>query len=153
MKQRVPKANIDSFLGDKSIAVAGVSRSGKKFGNAVFKELKERGYTVYPLNPQAREINGEQCFPKPSSLPKGVGGLVLVVPPEQTAQLLDDALKAGIRKIWFQPGSESAEGKAFCERNGLTAVSGECILMHGEHVGSIHGVHRFFRRLFGTMPV
>ncbi len=152
MKQRASKADIDSFLAERVLAVAGVSRSGKKFGNAVFKEMKQKGYTVYPLNPNAKEIEGEPCYPNIESLPKNTGGLLLVVKPEQALSLVTAAHAAGIGKVWFQQGSESEDALEFCRKRGMTAVSDECVLMHGDAVGSIHKVHRFFRRLFGTMP-
>jgi len=51
---------IENFVQGKRLAVVGLSRSGKKFGNMAYKELKERGYTLYPVHPQAQEIDGER---------------------------------------------------------------------------------------------
>ena len=42
---------IDNFVGSKRIAVVGMSRSGKKFGNMASKELKTKGYEIFPVHP------------------------------------------------------------------------------------------------------
>jgi len=53
---------IQDFIQFKRIAVVGVSRGGKKFGNKIYNELKQRGYQVYAVNPQIEEIAGEHCY-------------------------------------------------------------------------------------------
>jgi predicted CoA-binding protein len=62
------------------------------------------------------------------------------------------AHEAGITRVWIQQMAQSPEALAYCEENDLSCVSGECILMYAEPVGSIHKFHRFFRKLFGRMP-
>jgi len=57
------KAAIDDFLSQGRIAVVGASRSPRKFGNKVFRELQSRGYAVYPVNPRAEEVEGQKCYP------------------------------------------------------------------------------------------
>jgi hypothetical protein len=146
------KATVEEFLTERTLAVVGVSRSGKKFGNTIFRELKDKGYRVYPVNPAAEEIEGVKCYPDIATVPKDAGGVVVVVPPAQTVQVVRDALRAGIRKLWIQQGAESQEALAFCETNGLNVVSNECILMFAPPVGSIHKFHRFIWKLFGKLP-
>ena len=51
---------IDDFLAQRRIAVAGVSRNPHKFGNVLFRELKQRGYDVLPLNPTLKEFGIRQ---------------------------------------------------------------------------------------------
>ena len=53
---------VQDFIGGKRIALVGMSRGGKKFGNMAAKELKERGYQVYPVHPEAEQIDGEKCM-------------------------------------------------------------------------------------------
>ena len=57
------KQTIQEFLAQPALAVVGVSRSGKKFGNTAFRELKAKGYRVYPVHPEAQTIEGESCYP------------------------------------------------------------------------------------------
>jgi len=60
---RLGDVNVDDFLAQKTMAVVGVSRGGKKFGNAILKDLKQKGYRVFPVNPHAASIDGERCYP------------------------------------------------------------------------------------------
>ena len=72
---------INAFLAQRTLAVVGVSRGGKKFGNSVYHDLKNKGYRVFPVNPHAGSIAGERCYPDLLALPEHVGGAVLVIPP------------------------------------------------------------------------
>lgn len=49
---------IDNFINSKRIAVVGMSRTGKKFGNMAVNELKNKGYEIFPVHPEAQEIDG-----------------------------------------------------------------------------------------------
>ena len=148
----VRRSAVEGFLSEQDLAVVGVSRNPQKFGTVVYNELKAKGYRVYPVNKNASMIGSDTCYPGVSALPSGVGGVVAVVPPSQTEELVKTCDSAGIRKIWMQRGAESKAAIQYCNDHGIDVVSGECILMHAEPVGSFHAVHRFFRRLFGRMP-
>ena len=143
---------IDDFLNQDSYAVVGVSRTGKKFGNSVYRMLKERGFAVFPVNPQVGSIDGDRCYARVQDLPKRVGGVVIVVPPKQTERVLKDVAEAGIRRVWMQQGSESKRAIQYCDQFGIEAVYGRCIFMFAEPVESIHKVHRWVANLFHRLP-
>lgn len=143
---------VRDFLAEEKLAVVGVSRNPQKFGNAVYRELKQKDYTVYPVNPNTETIGDDVCYPDLKSLPEPVGGVIMVVPPAQTEQAVRDAAEAGIKRIWMQRGSESGEAIAFCEQQGIEVVSKQCVLMFAEPVAAFHKFHRFFARLFGSVP-
>ena len=147
----ISKNTIDDFLAQEVLALAGVSRSGKKFGNKVLADLTEKGYKILPVHPEAVEIGGARCYPSLSDLPSEAGGLVLVVPPKQTEQLVREALKVGIGRVWMQPGAESDAAIQFCEEAGIEVIHGECIMMHANPRG-IHKAHRWLRGVFGHLP-
>ena len=63
--------SIDAFLDNPSIAVVGVSRSGRGFGNAACRSLRAQGYRVYPVNWSAPTIDGMRCYSRLSELPSG----------------------------------------------------------------------------------
>ncbi len=146
------KAAVDDFLAQRTLAVVGVSRDGKKFGNTIYKELKLKGYTVFAVNPKSESIMGDRCYPDLSAIPVTVGGAVIVVPPVQTEQVVRDAASAGIRHIWMQRGAESEAAIHFCKENGINAVCGECILMFAEPAAFYHRIHRWFWRMLGKLP-
>lgn len=144
--------SIDSFLSMQSYAVVGVSRSGSKFGNDIYRTLKERGCAVYPVNTRARTIEGDRCYARVQDVPGRVDGVVIVVPPKQTESVVKDMAEAGIRKVWMQQGSESRKAIEFCEQYGIDAIYGRCIFMFLEPVESVHRVHRWLSKVLGRMP-
>ncbi len=148
----VTKSMIDDFLAQKSLAVVGVSRDGKKFGNSVFRELRDKGYMVYPVNPLAPELEDEPCYSSVAKLPE-VTGAVVVVPKTETEKVVREANAAGIKKIWIQQGSESPEALAFCEENNMTVIHNECILMFAEPTHWFHRLHRGINKVTGKLPV
>jgi predicted CoA-binding protein len=146
------KVDVDDFLAQKTIAVVGVSRGGKKFGNAVLKDLKGKGYRVFPINPHAESIDGERCYANLSALPQRPDGVVTVVPPVSTLEVVKQAKTAGIQRVWMQQGSESEAAIHFCRDNGITAIDGECILMFAEPAAFYHRFHRWVWKLLGKLP-
>jgi len=145
------KAVIDEFMAQPAVAIVGVSRGGKKFGNQIFREMKQKGYKVYPINPKADQVENEPCYPTLTALPEKVQGVVIVVPPAETEKVVREAHAAGIKRIWLQPGAESPAAVAFCQENGLQVVKGQCILMYASDM-FMHKVHRFFAGIFGQAP-
>ena len=121
---------IDDFLAQHIIAVAGVSRGGKKFGNRVYRNLLARGYRVFPVNPHVRQVEGVACYPNLKSLPEKVDGVVSVIPPQETEILVREAGMIGIRRVWMQPGAESERAIALGKELGMAIVAGECIMLH-----------------------
>ena len=146
------QTTIDSFLAQNTLAIAGVSRSGKGFGNAVLKDLRAKGYDIVPVHPAAEEVGGVRCCRSLAELPREVGGLVLVVPPDQTEALVQQAKNTGINRVWMQQGAESAEAVRFCEENGIDAIHGECIMMFAQPTG-IHRIHHWLWGVLGKLPV
>lgn len=145
------KASIESFLAESPIAVVGVSRSGKGFGNAAVRELRRKGYRVYPINPQADLIDGERCYRSFAELPEPVRALLVVVPPEQASTVVRAAAKAGITRVWLQQGAQSPLVTLECEELGLDVIAGECILMFAKPTG-IHKAHKWVWALMGKLP-
>ncbi len=146
------RETIEAFLSQKVLALAGASRSGRKFGNVVLRELKAKGYEVRVVHPEAAEIDGVPCFSSLAALPSGIGGLVLVVPPAQAAQLVQEAAEAGIPRIWMQQGSSSPEALRTCEEQGLSVIHGECILMFAQPTAGVPRLHRWLWGVLGRLP-
>ena len=142
---------VKDFVAGKRLALVGASRSGKKFGNMAYKELKQRGYEVYMIHPQASEIDGEACFPSLQAVEGKVDGVFVSVSPSQGMQVLQEASQAGIKNVWIQQQGDSPELLELGNSLGLNLVHGKCILMYAEPVRSFHGFHRFFVRLTGKL--
>lgn len=143
---------INAFLKLRRLAVIGVSRSGSRFGSIVFRTLRKRGFTVYPVNSNPGHIDGVPFATSLLELAGKIDGIVLVIPPKQTMVVLREATSLGIKNIWLQQGSESREGVVYCAEHGISAVSGECIMMYTEHDVFPHSWHRMLNRIFGRFP-
>ncbi|UCH63495.1 MAG: CoA-binding protein [Fidelibacterota bacterium] len=146
------KAAVDDFLAQRSLAVVGVSRSGKKFGNMAYRELRDKGYQLFPVHPEAEVLEGDKCYTGLSELPEQTGGVLIIVPPNQTEQVVRDAAAAKIPRVWIQQGAESEEAVRFCEEHDMDVVAGECILMFAEPLRFYHKPHRWVWKLLGKLP-
>jgi uncharacterized protein len=122
------REQLDKFVGADSWAVVGASEDRSKFGNMTFRELVSRGKKVYPVNPNAKEVEGCVCYPNLSALPEKPERVLIVVPPKRGVDVVKEALELGIESVWFQPGAESDEAVDFAKHNGMEAISGHCIL-------------------------
>jgi len=146
------KTAVNDFLAQRTLAIVGVSRSREKFGNMAYRELRAKGYRLFPVNPKADSIEGDHCYQSLNALPSAVEGALIIVPPAETEQVVRDAAAAGIRHVWMQQGAESDAAIRFCEDNEISVVYGECILMFAEPVAFYHLMHRWVWRLLGKLP-
>jgi len=120
---------VKEFLSRKIFAVVGASRDSGKFGNKIFRFLLEHGYEVYPVNPNADEIEGQKCYPDLKSLPKKPDVVDIVVPPKVTEKTVRECRDLGVRRVWMQPGSESEEAIRFCKENNIKVVHNLCVMI------------------------
>jgi predicted CoA-binding protein len=146
------EADVKDFLGQRTLAVVGVSRGGKGFGDAAYKELRAKGYKLFPVHPHMDAIEGQPCYASLSALPEKVGGVLIVVPPSETEKVVREALESGIRRIWMQQGAESPEAIKFCQEQGASVIHNECILMFAEPTAFFHRLHRWVWGLMGKLP-
>jgi predicted CoA-binding protein len=121
---------ISDFVNRRVWAVVGASQDRSKFGNRIFRSLREAGYTVYPVNPKGGTLEGAQVYCTLADLPEGVEVLDFVVPPAITEEVVKEAHHLGLNRIWLQPGAESKEAIAYCQANGLQVVYDACAMVH-----------------------
>jgi predicted CoA-binding protein len=143
--------SIEAFLEQPAIAVVGASRARTKFGNIACRELRAKGYRVYPVHPSGTEIDGVRSYPNLGALPEPVQSVLVVVPPAQALGVVRAAAAAGIRHVWLQQGAESPAVVDACRQLGLDVVSGECVLMFAEPKG-VHKLHQWINRITHRLP-
>lgn len=146
------KFAVEEFLAQNKLAVVGVSRQGKKFGNYAYRALRDKGYQLFPVHPSAETVEGDLCYASLSELPERVGGVLVVVSPAHAEQVVCDAAAAGISRVWLQQGAASPEALRRAHQNGLQVVHNECILMFAKPVASIHHLHHWLWGLLGKLP-
>jgi hypothetical protein len=143
---------IKQFLAPKKFAIAGVSRNEKKFGGAIFKELREKGFELFPINPNATEIQGVKCYQSVNELPGEVNHLLVVTKKHETEKVVQQALENGMKMIWIQQKSETPEALEILQNSGISYIHKKCIMMFAEPVKSVHGFHRSLVKFFGGYP-
>jgi predicted CoA-binding protein len=142
---------IEDFLTSEPIAMVGVSRNPRKFGHAAFKELKDKGMNIIPVNPYASEIHGSKVYPDIKNLPPEVKGLIIMTKKNQTASIIRDAKGLGLKQIWIQQMADSKEAINEMKDTDINFITGECILMHYKP-HSVHKFHKALRKFFGRFP-
>lgn len=147
---------VDDFLSQKRIAVAGVSRSRGQAANAVYCKLRDAGYDVFPINPNAVEVEGDRCYPDLRSLPEPVDGVVIATHPETSLEVVRQCAEAGIRRVWmhrsFGQGSVLEDAVEFCRENGIGCIPGGCPMMFCRPVDVGHKCMRWILNLTGGLP-
>ena len=122
------------FLDKKNkIGFIGATVQKDKWGYKKYKEIKNAGFSVYPINPKYNEIDGDRCFPNLEKLIEYLKEkpdyVITIVPPKITENVVEQCKNFGIDKIWMQPGSESEKAIDFCKKNEIEVISGICIVV------------------------
>ena len=136
------------FLANKRVAVTGVSRTPKTHGsNNVYRRLRERGWEVFAVNPNADQVEGDRCYPDLKSIPGGVDAVVIGTRPEIGERTMEDCAELGIKHVWMHrgpgAGSVSAAATHYGRRQGITVIDGGCPLMFGPTADFGHKIMRF----------
>lgn len=129
---------IKKFLNKKNIiGFIGATINKEKWGYKKYKEIKNAGFKVYPVNPKYDKIDGDKCFPDLKSLIEFLQEkpdfVITIIPPKITEKTVEQCKIFRINKIWMQPGSESKKALRFCEENGIEVVHGICIVVDALH--------------------
>lgn len=141
------KEAANEFLAHKRIAVTGVSRSPKEHGsNAVYGRLKDRGYEVFAVNPNADEVDGDVCYHDLKSIPGGVEAVVIATAPSHADDTMRECADLGIKDVWMHrgpgSGSVSESATAYGRNHGITVIDGGCPCMFGPTADFGHKVMR-----------
>ena len=145
------------FLSSKRVAVTGVSRTPKDHGsNIVYKRLRDRGYEVFAVNPNADEVEGDPCYHDLRSIPGGVEAVVIGTRPEVAEQTMRECDELGIQQVWMHrgpgEGSVSEAATEFGRHHGITVIDGGCPCMFGPTADLGHRAMRIVFTLSGNVP-
>jgi predicted CoA-binding protein len=145
------------FLANKRIAVTGVSRTpGDHGSNVVYKRLRDRGYQVFAVNPNADEVEGDACYHDLKSIPGGVEAVVIATRPETADDTMRECAELGITHVWmhraFGSGSVSEAAADYGRQHGIQVIDGGCPLMFAPTSDPGHRAMRFICALTGKVP-
>jgi predicted CoA-binding protein len=120
---------IQDFINRRVWAVVGVSHDPAKFGHRIFRDLRGAGYTVYGVNPKGGEVDGQSLYLSLADLPDEVEVVDVVVPPQVTEQVVREAHRLGLNRVWMQPGAESEAAIEWAEAHGMEVVHDNCAMV------------------------
>lgn len=113
-------AQLNVLFHPESVAVIGVPR-GMKSGKLFLLALLDQGFPgkIYPVHPQATEIEGLKAYPKVSAIPDSVDLAIVLVPNHEALPVIRDCARKGVKgAVLFTAGYKetgTAEGKALEE--------------------------------------
>lgn len=124
------------LLDTKTIAVVGMSSRADRPSHDVPKYLKEHGYQIVPINPNAQEILGEKAYPNLLAIPPElkIDTVQIFLRSEEVLPVVQDAIKIGAKAIWMQEGVRNEQAAVRAEEAGLLVVQDRCM----------RAAHRFF---------
>ena len=151
------KEAAEEFLSHKRIAVTGVSRDPATHGsNAIYRRLRDRGYEVFAVNPNAKEVEGDRAYPTIGAIPGGVEAVVIATSPDHAGEGMRECVDLGIHDVWmhraFGDGSVSDGATAFGREHGVTVIDGGCPLMFAPASDPGHRFFKVIASLTGKMP-
>ena len=151
------KEAASEFLAHKRVAVTGVSRTpGSHGSNVVYRRLRERGYEVFAVNPNAQEVEGDEAYHDLGSIPGGVEAVVIGTRPETAETTMRECVDLGIKHIWMHrgPGGGSVSDAAttYGRKHGLVVLDGGCPCMFGPTADTAHKAMRVVFTLTGNVP-
>ena len=117
------------FADTKTVALVGASPRGEKRASwRVMRFLQQRGYKVYPVNPDAvgEDIHGEPVLANVRDIPEPVDMVDIFRRSSKVAPVVDDAIAVKARFIWMQLHVIDEAAAAKAEANGATVIMDRC---------------------------
>jgi predicted CoA-binding protein len=149
-------APVSQFLHGHAFAVVGVSRDPHQAANAVFRKLKASGYDVFPVNPNATEVEGTRAYPDIGSIGKPLDGVVIATAPQVALKIVQQCHEHGVPRVWFHrsfgEGSVSDEAVQACRDDGIDCIVGGCPMMYCDPVDFGHRCMRWWLQRQGRVP-
>lgn len=121
----------------KTVAVVGASNNRNKWGNKAVRAFRQQGYTVFPVNPTEREVEGLKAYSSIKEVPVRPQIVSVYIPPQRLLNILPDIAARGCDELFLNPGTESDEVLAECERLGLDAIQACSIIAIGVSPGRL----------------
>lgn len=122
---------LSSLLADTktTIAVVGATDNPDKYGSIIYRDLKRKGYRVFPVNLRRDTVDGDQAYATVADLPVAPDIIDLVIPADAGVGVVRQALEIGYDNIWVQPGAESPELLTVLQEGDGEYLADTCIMV------------------------
>ena len=111
------------------VAVVGATDHPVKYGNIIYRDLRDKGIAVRAVNPYRDTVEGDRCWRALADLPERPTIVNIVVPPARTLGVLAECARLGLRTVWIQPGAADDEVRRYVVEQGFDAVVDACIMV------------------------
>lgn len=119
-----------------TIAVVGATDNPLKFGGKIYRDLKRKGFRVFAVNLTRDTVDGDPAYATLADLPEAPDIIDVVVPPDVGIGIARQANDLGYKRIWYQPGSESAVIIDYLDAHEFEYLAGPCIMVHTRSVSA-----------------
>jgi uncharacterized protein len=119
----------------------------RAFPKITYNALKDRGKTVYAVDPEATEVEGDPAYPDFEALPVRAEAVILELPKDETAEWVGRAAEAGVESVWIHQMTETPEAVAAAKDAGMKVITGHCAVMYNVPGMSMHAPHRWIWKL------
>ena len=118
-----------AFLSASAFGVAGASSDRSKYGNKVLRCYLQNDREAFPIHPTEKVVEGKPVYASIADAPD-FDSLSIITPPPVTEKIVDEAIAAGVKHLWMQPGAESDQAIDKAKAAGLTVIAGgPCLLV------------------------
>ena len=135
-----------AFWKYRAYAVVGHARR-RNFPLLTYQGLQRLGKAVFPVDPEADDIDGHVVYRGLAEIPYPVDAVVLETPRDETEGWVRQAADAGIRRVWIHQGRETPEAVELAASEGLKLWTGTCAVMYLSPGPSIHALHGWINRV------
>jgi len=114
---------------ETTIAVVGATDDMHKYGAVIYRDLKRKGYAVFPVNPNRETVDGDAAYPSLEELPQRPTIVNFVTQPEVTLEILEVCKQQNLMNVWVQPGAEDPMVMTYLQNNGFNYLATACIMV------------------------
>ena len=105
-----------------TVAIVGASTDRSKYGNKSVRAFMQGGWTVYPVNPSAQEVEGLPCYASIAEVPGPIRRISMYVPPKVGRSMLLEIVEKSPQEFFLNPGSSDAALVEEAKTLGLTPI-------------------------------
>lgn len=114
---------------DVTVAVIGATNDRTKYGNIIYRDLKNKGIRVFGVNPKATTIEGDPAYKRVQDIPEKPDILDFVLPPKIGLETIKELIQDGYDHFWLQPGAESDEILALLNKENKSVLAHSCVMV------------------------
>jgi uncharacterized protein len=116
-----------------AVAVVGATDDPEKYGSVIYRDLKRKGFRVFPVNPNRATVDGDPAYASLTNLPERPTIVNIVVPEQQTLRVLAEAKELDLTNVWVQPGAGGSAVIDYLDEHGFNYLANACIMVRSRH--------------------